>query len=38
MVEIDWFGFEDKDYDFPFYRKNPHILKWGWLVLFILYC
>ena len=34
MVEIDWFKFEDKEYDFPFYNKNPHIPKWGWIVLF----
>lgn len=34
MAEIDWFKFEDKDLDFPFYKKNPHIPKWGWIVLF----
>ena len=33
MVEIDWFKFENKDKDFPFYRKNPYIPKWGWIVL-----
>lgn len=22
--------------DFPFYKKNPHVPKWGWVVLFIL--
>ena len=35
MTEIDWFKFEDKDYDFPFYNKNPHIPKWGWVVLLL---
>ena len=34
MVETDWFKFEDRDYDFPFYNKNPYIPKWGWIVLF----
>jgi hypothetical protein len=34
MAEIDRFKFEDEDYDFPFYNKNPHIPKWGWFVLF----
>ncbi len=36
MSNIDWFNFEDKDLDFPFYKKNPHVPKWGWIVLFIL--
>lgn len=36
MSSIDWFNFENKDRDFPFYNKNPHLPKWGWLVLFIL--
>lgn len=35
METIDWFKFEDNDRDFPFYKKNPHIPKWGWIVLFI---
>ncbi|WP_405274148.1 hypothetical protein [Methanobrevibacter sp.] len=35
MSNISWFKFEDKDLDFPFYKKNPHIPKWGWIVLFI---
>lgn len=35
MVEIDRFKFEDKDYDFPVYNKNPYIPKWGWVVLFV---
>ena len=35
MESIDWFRFEDKELDFPFYKKNPHIPKWGWIVLFI---
>ncbi|WP_407424697.1 type II CAAX prenyl endopeptidase Rce1 family protein [Methanobrevibacter sp.] len=34
MAEIDRFKFEDGDYDFPFYNKNPHIPKWGWIILF----
>ena len=34
MSEISWFKFENKDLDFPFYRKNPHVPKWGWIVLF----
>lgn len=37
MTEIDWFKFEDRDYDFPFYKKNPHISKIGWLVLFFVF-
>ncbi|ADC46596.1 hypothetical protein mru_0745 [Methanobrevibacter ruminantium M1] len=37
MTEIDWFKFEDRDYDFPFYKKNPHISKMGWLVLFFVF-
>lgn len=35
MTETDRFKFEDKNYDFPFYNKNPHIPKWGWIVLFL---
>ena len=34
MTGIDWFKFEDRDYDFPFYNNNPQITKRGWLVLF----
>ena len=34
MTQTDWFKFEDKDYDFPFYNKNPYISQWGWIVLF----
>ena len=37
MVEIDRFKFEDKDYDFPFYDKNPYVPKWGWIVLFFVF-
>lgn len=37
MDSIDWFGFEKKDLDFPFYRKNPHVPKWGWIVLFLVF-
>ena len=35
-MNIDWFNFENKDRDFPFYNKNPHVPKWGWVVLFIM--
>lgn len=35
MTVTDRFKFEDKDYDFPFYNKNPYIPKWGWIVLFL---
>lgn len=35
MSDISWFNFENKDRDFPFYRKNPYVPKWGWIVLFI---
>ncbi len=35
MSNIDWFNFENKDLDFPFYKKNPHFPKWGWVVLLI---
>ena len=31
----DWFKFEKKDIDFPFYNKNPYISKGGWIILFI---
>ncbi|WP_405267089.1 hypothetical protein [Methanobrevibacter sp.] len=37
MIETDWFKFEDRDYDFPFYNKNPYIPKWGWIVLFFVF-
>lgn len=36
MKTIDWFRFEDRELDFPVYRKNPHVPKWGWIVLFII--
>ncbi len=36
MLGIDWFNFENKNRDFPFYNNNPHVPKWGWLVLFLL--
>lgn len=35
MTNIDWFKFEKKDLDFPIYKKNPYVPKWGWVVLFI---
>ncbi len=34
MYNIDWFSFENKDLDFPFYKKNPYMPKWGWIILF----
>ena len=34
MTATDRFRFEDGDYDFPFYNRNPHIPKRGWIVLF----
>ena len=37
MTALDKFKFEDGDFDFPFYNKNPHIPKWGWVVLFIVW-
>lgn len=37
MTSIDRFGFEKKDLDFPFYRKNPYVPKWGWVILFIVF-
>lgn len=35
MSEISWFSFENKDLDFPIYKNNPHVPKWGWIVLLI---
>lgn len=35
MSNIDYFNFENKDLDFPVYKKNPHIPKSGWIVLLI---
>lgn len=34
MSNIDRFKIENEDSDFPFYNNNPHIPKWGWIVLF----
>ena len=34
MSNIDWFKFEDREYDFPWYRHNPRVSKLGWIVLF----
>lgn len=34
MSNIDRFKIENDDYDFPFYNNNPHVPKWGWIVLF----
>ena len=35
MSYVDYFKFENKDLDFPVYKKNPHIPKSGWIVLLI---
>ena len=35
MNSISWFRFEDKEWDFPFYRHNPRVPKSGWVVLFL---
>lgn len=32
---IDFFNFEDKEYDIPFYNNNPKISKFAWLILWI---
>lgn len=37
MTDINWFKFEDKDYDFPFYNNNPNIPIWGWIVLLFVF-
>lgn len=34
MSNVDRFKFENEGLDFPFYNNNPHIPKWGWIVLF----
>lgn len=35
MSNIDWFNFENRELDFPIYKKNPHISKKGWIILFM---
>ena len=35
MSNIDYFKFDNKDLDFPVYKKNPYIPKSGWIVLII---
>ena len=35
ITNIDWFKFENKDLDFPIYKKNPHVSKSAWVILFI---
>lgn len=35
MSNLDYFNFENKNRDFPFYKNNPHIPKTGWIVLFL---
>ena len=35
MSNNDYFKFENKDLDFPIYKKNPYVPKSGWIVLFI---
>ena len=34
-MAIDFFNFEDKKYDIPFYNNNPKISKFAWLILWI---
>lgn len=34
MSNSDYFKFENKDLDFPVYKKNPYISKLGWVALF----
>jgi hypothetical protein len=34
MSNIDYFKFENKDLDFPIYKKNPYISKLKWVILF----
>ncbi len=34
MSNVDYFKFENKSLDFPIYKKNPHVSKLGWVVLF----
>ncbi|MDO5826225.1 MAG: CPBP family glutamic-type intramembrane protease [Methanosphaera sp.] len=35
MSDSDYFNFENKELDFPFYNNNPHVSKMGWIVLII---
>lgn len=35
MNEISWFKFENKDLDFPVYKKNPYFSKLVWIALFL---
>lgn len=35
MSNDDYFNFENEDRDFPFYKKNPHVPKSGWIVLIV---
>ena len=35
ITNIDWFKFENKNLDFPIYKKNPHVSKSAWIILFI---
>ena len=34
-MENNYFNFENRDFDFPFYNKNPEISKFAWLVMLI---
>ena len=34
MSNVDYINFENKNLDFPIYKKNPHVSKLGWFVLF----
>ena len=34
MSDVEYFNFENKNRDFPIYKKNPHVSKLGWIALF----
>ena len=34
-MEDNYFKFENRNFDFPFYNKNPEIFKFAWLVMLI---
>lgn len=31
----DWFKFENKELDIPFYKNNPRVPTWGWIILLL---
>jgi len=35
MLNSEFFNFENKHLDFPFYKKNPYVPKIGWIILFL---